>query len=71
MCIRDRGIKYATGHGHDVVIIDTAGRLHIDENLMDELLNIKNEVKPQEILLVIDAMTGQDLSLIHIFLPDA
>lgn len=54
------GIKYATGHGHDVVIIDTAGRLHIDENLMDELLNIKNEVKPQEILLVIDAMTGQD-----------
>ena len=58
--ISKEGIKYATGHGHDVVIIDTAGRLHIDENLMDELLNIKNEVKPQEILLVIDAMTGQD-----------
>ena len=43
--ISKEGIKYATGHGHDVVIIDTAGRLHIDENLMDELLNIKNEVK--------------------------
>lgn len=43
-----------------MVIIDTAGRLHIDEKLMDELKRIKNEVQPQEILLVVDAMTGQD-----------
>ncbi len=45
---------------YDTVILDTAGRLHIDEKLMDELLNIKNTVKPTEILLVADAMTGQD-----------
>lgn len=43
-----------------MVIIDTAGRLHIDEKLMDELKRVKNEVQPQEILLVVDAMTGQD-----------
>src|SRR5690606_26547290 len=46
--------------GYDTVIIDTAGRLHIDEELMDELKNIKSEVNPQEVLLVADAMTGQD-----------
>ena len=54
------GIKYAKENGHDYVLIDTAGRLHIDEELMDELDNIKNEVNPNEILLVIDSMMGQD-----------
>lgn len=58
--IAKESIKYANDNGNDIVIIDTAGRLHINEELMDELLNIKNEVRPQEILLVIDAMTGQD-----------
>lgn len=53
-------VKYAKENGFDYVIIDTAGRLHIDEELMDELKNINSEVKPQEILLVIDAMMGQD-----------
>ena len=50
----------ARDHGNDPVIIDTAGRLHIDETLMAELQNIKSAVEPQEILLVVDAMTGQD-----------
>ncbi len=54
------GMAYAKENNHDVVLIDTAGRLHIDEVLMDELKFIKKEVKPQEILLVVDAMTGQD-----------
>ena len=54
------GIKYAKDNGYDYVLIDTAGRLHIDEDLMDELDNIKNEVNPDEILLVIDSMMGQD-----------
>ena len=54
------GIKYAKENGFDYVLIDTAGRLHIDEELMDELDNIKNEVNPDEILLVIDSMMGQD-----------
>ncbi len=54
------GIKFAKENGHDYVLIDTAGRLHIDEELMDELDNIKNEVNPNEILLVIDSMMGQD-----------
>lgn len=53
-------IEFARQNGNDVVILDTAGRLHINEELMDELKNIKKEVSPQEILLVIDAMTGQD-----------
>ena len=52
--------KYAADHGNDMVFLDTAGRLHIDETLMDELRNIKSAVKPHEILLVVDAMTGQD-----------
>ncbi|MCD8214760.1 MAG: signal recognition particle protein [Clostridiales bacterium] len=54
------GVAYAKSHGNDIVIIDTAGRLHINEELMEELINIKKAVRPQEILLVIDAMTGQD-----------
>ncbi len=53
-------ILYARQHGHDMVFLDTAGRLHIDEALMNELKNIKQTVKPDEIMLVIDAMTGQD-----------
>ncbi|MCT4509811.1 MAG: signal recognition particle protein [Tepidibacter sp.] len=58
--IAKEGINHALSHNNDVVIIDTAGRLHIDELLMDELKNVKAEVKPHEILLVIDSMTGQD-----------
>ena len=58
--IAKQSIEYAKANRHDVVLIDTAGRLHINEELMDELKNIKVEVKPQEILLVVDAMTGQD-----------
>ena len=54
------GIKHAISHGCDVVILDTAGRLHIDEELMGELENIKRLTTPDEILLVVDAMTGQD-----------
>lgn len=53
-------LKYSKDYGHDIVILDTAGRLHIDEKLMTELKNIKSEVDPDEILLVADAMTGQD-----------
>ncbi len=53
-------IQYARQRGHDMVFLDTAGRLHVDEVLMEELKNIKAEVKPQEIMLVVDAMTGQD-----------
>lgn len=58
--ISKAAIEEAKIHGYDYVIIDTAGRLHVDEALMDELKNIKAEVKPHEILLVVDAMTGQD-----------
>jgi signal recognition particle subunit SRP54 len=58
--IAKNAVEFAKNNGNDIVIIDTAGRLHIDEKLMDELADIKAEVKPQEILLVIDAMTGQD-----------
>ena len=53
-------IEYARDYGRDVLIIDTAGRLHIDEALMQELRDVKAAVKPQEILFVVDAMTGQD-----------
>ena len=53
-------IEYARHYGRDVLIIDTAGRLHIDDALMEELRRVKAEVKPQEILFVVDAMTGQD-----------
>ncbi|SJZ35006.1 signal recognition particle protein [Garciella nitratireducens] len=58
--IAKAGVEYAKQNHKDLVIIDTAGRLHIDEDLMDELKNIKNSVFPTEILLVVDAMTGQD-----------
>ncbi len=58
--IAKKSLDYASENGNDVIIIDTAGRLHINEELMEELQNIKAEVRPQEILLVIDAMTGQD-----------
>ena len=58
--IAKAGVEFARKNGHDLVFIDTAGRLHIDEALMDELKRIKAEVKPHEILLVVDAMTGQD-----------
>ena len=54
------GVEYAVKNSHDMVFIDTAGRLHIDEELMGELVKIKDAVKPDEILLVVDAMTGQD-----------
>ena len=58
--IAKAGIAHARENGNNVIIIDTAGRLHIDEALMDELKSIKTEVNPQEILLVVDSMTGQD-----------
>lgn len=58
--ISKNAINYAKGNNFDYVLIDTAGRLHIDESLMEELDNIKNEVKPEEVILVIDSMMGQD-----------
>lgn len=58
--IAEEAVKYAKDHGNDYVFLDTAGRLHIDEQLMEELTNIRSTVHPHEILLVIDAMTGQD-----------
>ncbi|ORU00859.1 Signal recognition particle, subunit Ffh SRP54 [Anaerovibrio sp. JC8] len=58
--IAKSSLNYAFTHANDVVIIDTAGRLHINEELMQELKDIKGQVKPHEILLVVDAMTGQD-----------
>ena len=58
--IAREGVKYAENGAYDTVILDTAGRLHVDEELMDELKRVKAEVNPTEILLVVDAMTGQD-----------
>ena len=58
--IAKNAIEYAKENKYDYVLIDTAGRLHVDEELMDELENIRNEVNPKEILLVIDSMMGQD-----------
>lgn len=58
--IAKEAVKYAIEHGNNPVILDTAGRLHIDEELMGELGNIKRETDPTEILLVVDSMTGQD-----------
>ncbi len=58
--IAGRAAKLAEKEGHDYVILDTAGRLHIDEALMEELHRLRQKVKPLEILLVVDAMTGQD-----------
>ena len=58
--IAENGIKYAKDNGYDYVFIDTAGRLHIDDTLMNELVNMNEVLKPDEILLVIDSMIGQD-----------
>ena len=58
--ISKKALEYAAENRNDVILIDTAGRLHINEELMQELQDIKEVVKPQEILLVVDAMTGQD-----------
>lgn len=58
--IAKAAVAHANRMQNDLIILDTAGRLHINEELMDELLNIKKEVKPHEILLVVDSMTGQD-----------
>ncbi len=58
--IAKKGVAYAKEQHRDIVLIDTAGRLHIDNQLMDELLNIREAVNPTEIMLVVDAMTGQD-----------
>ena len=58
--IAKEAMKFAHDNGHDYLFLDTAGRLHIDEALMQELKNIKSAVRPHEILLVVDAMTGQD-----------
>ena len=56
----EESIQYARSNGFDTVIIDTAGRLHIDEDMMDEMVKIRDTVHPDETLLVVDAMTGQD-----------
>ena len=58
--IAKAAVRHATQHGNDMVFLDTAGRLHVDEALMEELKNIKAATQPSEILLVVDAMTGQD-----------
>ena len=58
--IARHAIRHARDHGNDIVFLDTAGRLHVDEVLMDELKRMKEAVQPTEILLVVDAMTGQD-----------
>ncbi len=58
--IAENAVKLAKDHGYDYVFLDTAGRLHIDETLMQELKDIKAKIHPHEILLVVDAMTGQD-----------
>ena len=58
--IAKAAVSHAKSHGNDMVFLDTAGRLHVDEALMDELRNIKAAVEPTEILLVVDAMIGQD-----------
>ena len=58
--IAENGIKYAKENGYDYVFIDTAGRLHIDDTLMNELINMNEIIKPDEILLVIDSMIGQE-----------
>ena len=60
VAIAEHAIRHARDHGNDLVFLDTAGRLHVDEALMDELQRMKAAVHPNEILLVVDAMTGQD-----------
>lgn len=59
--ISNNAIDYAKDNGYDYILIDTAGRLHIDEDLMQELVNIKDKINPHEILLVVDGMVGQDV----------
>ncbi|MDA2912145.1 signal recognition particle protein, partial [Nitrospiraceae bacterium AH_259_D15_M11_P09] len=54
------GVARGRDQGHDVVVLDTGGRLHVDEELMDELAAVKQAITPHEVLLVVDAMTGQD-----------
>jgi signal recognition particle subunit SRP54 len=58
--VAKQGMERAAGLGRDVVIVDTAGRLHVDDELMDELAQMKAQLNPAEVLLVVDAMTGQD-----------
>lgn len=58
--IAERGVAYAREHGHDVVIVDTAGRLAVDEEMMQEIAAIKAAINPDEVLFVVDSMTGQD-----------
>ena len=60
VAIAEAAIKYAKQHGNDVVIVDTAGRLAVDEMMMNEIAAIKKAIQPQEILFVVDSMTGQD-----------
>ena len=60
MKLQSRRLQKAKEEHHDYVLIDTAGRLHVDEKLMDELKDIKELTNPDEIFLVVDAMTGQD-----------
>ncbi len=60
VAIATEAVRYARQRGYDMVFLDTAGRLHVDEALMEELKNIKSAVRPDEIMLVVDAMTGQD-----------
>ena len=63
--IASQAIEKAKEEHHDVVIIDTAGRLHVDENLMQELKDIRELKKPDEVFLVVDAMTGRMLSMLR------
>ena len=58
--IATQAVKHAKDYGNDIVILDTAGRLHVDEELMNEMKNIKDKTETNEIILVVDAMTGQD-----------
>ncbi len=60
VAVAKHGLEQAQAQGRDVLIVDTAGRLHVDEELMDELVAVRNAVKPLNVLLVLDAMTGQD-----------
>ena len=60
MAISQAGIEHAKANGFNVVIIDTAGRLAVDEEMMNEISNIHKAIEPQETLFVVDSMTGQD-----------
>ena len=60
VAISKAGVAYAKANGHNVVIVDTAGRLAVDEQMMNEIANIHKAIKPQETLFVVDSMTGQD-----------